>query len=199
MAPGKLIVLSAPSGSGKTTIAREIMRRNPSLGFSVSATTRVKRDSEIDGGDYFFLTPGDFKRRVDAGEFVEWEEMYGNLYGTLKSEVDRAISHGRHLLFDVDVKGGLAIKKLFPSALLIFIAPPSVSALHDRLLGRRTENETTLARRLDRVPMEMELGKGFDRWIVNDNLDDAIAGVDRIVKEYLHSSHTGASNGNQAN
>src|SRR5438128_2263975 len=102
MPSGKLIVISAPSGSGKTTIAKEIMSRNPALGFSVSATTRAKRPDEVDGKDYFFLTKEEFKKKVDAGEFVEWEELYGNCYGTLKREVDRSLSSGRHLVFDVD-------------------------------------------------------------------------------------------------
>src|SRR5512144_408514 len=103
---GKLVVVSAPSGAGKTSIAREILKRNPSLEFSVSATTRPMRAGEADGRDYFFLTREEFERRVRAGEFVEWEEIYGNLYGTLRSEIERALSHGRHLLFDLDVKGG---------------------------------------------------------------------------------------------
>ncbi|MFN0157403.1 MAG: guanylate kinase [Bacteroidota bacterium] len=187
MAQGKLIVISAPSGSGKTTIAREIMKRNPGLGFSVSATTRKRRDTEIDGRDYFFLTDEEFRRRVAAGEFVEWEEMYGNLYGTLKTEIDRAISNGQHLVFDVDVKGGRSIKELYTDALLIFICPPSLDTLKQRLTGRRTEDEAALARRLDRVPMEMEMGKGFDITVVNDDLERATAEVDRIVKHHVHS------------
>ncbi len=159
MSSGKLIVLSAPSGSGKTTIAKEIMKRFPQIGFSVSATTRAKRADEVDGRDYFFLTKEEFKRRVDAGEFVEWEELYGDFYGTLKVEVDRAIDNGRDLLFDVDVKGGLSIKRHYPAALLIFIRPPSTDALKDRLVKRQTEDPETLRKRLARVQMELELGK----------------------------------------
>lgn len=185
MMSGKLIVISAPSGSGKTTIAKEILCRNPILTFSVSATTRPKRPDEVEGKDYFFLSQEDFKRRREAGEFVEWEEMYGDCYGTLKSEVDSALARGRNLLFDVDVKGGLSIKQRYPEAVLIFIRPPSLEALKDRLVNRKTENQVTLKRRLNRVSMEMELGKKFDRQVVNDELDRAIREVQSIVEQQL--------------
>jgi guanylate kinase len=185
MPAGKLIVISAPSGSGKTTIAREIMRRNPSLGFSVSATTRQKRSMEEDGRDYFFLTKEEFRRRVDAAEFVEWEEMYGNYYGTLHSEIVRAEQEGRNLLFDLDVKGGLSIKRAYPHALLIFIAPPDIDTLRERLINRRTEDPDTLKRRLDRVPMEMTLGEQFDHRVVNDDLATAIDAVQTLVEHYI--------------
>ena len=185
MPSGKLIVISAPSGSGKTTIAKEIMNRFPDLGFSVSGTTRSKRVGEVDGRDYFFLTREEFKRRIAEGEFVEWEELYGDCYGTLKSEVDRVLESGHHLLFDVDVKGGLSIKKQYPDALLIFIFPPSVAALKDRLLKRQTEDDVTLQRRLDRVTMELELGSKFDFQIVNDELDRAIREVQSVIEHHF--------------
>lgn len=184
---GRLVVISAPSGAGKTTIAREILRRNPSLGFSVSATTRPRREGEVDGRDYHFLDAALFRERVGRGEFVEWEEIFGNLYGTLRSEVDGALAGGKHVLFDVDVKGGLSIKRAYPEALLIFILPPSVEVLEARLRGRRTEDEATIARRLARVPMELEMGAAFDHRVVNDDLEKAIDAVQRIVHEYLHS------------
>src|SRR5512140_1643597 len=123
-AAGKLVVISAPSGAGKTTIARAMLERFPSLSFSVSATTRPRREAEIDGRDYFFLSRQEFERRIAAGEFVEWEKIYGDYYGTLKAEVARAAAEGRGLLFDIDVKGGLSIKRQYPHALLIFIRPP---------------------------------------------------------------------------
>ena len=185
---GKLIVISAPSGAGKTTIARAILERNPSLEFSVSATTRVQRTSEVEGRDYFFLTRDEFLRAVEAGEFVEWEEIYGNYYGTLRREVDRALESGRHILFDIDVKGGLSIKKRYPEALLIFIRPPDIEVLRERLRNRRTEDETTFARRLERVPMELAMGDAFDVQVVNDDLDKAIGEVEEYVSHHIHQS-----------
>ena len=182
---GKLVVVSAPSGSGKTTIAREIMRRNPSLTFSVSATTRAKRANEVDGKDYFFLTKEEFKQKVAADEFVEWEEIYGDLYGTLKSEVERALAAGRNLMFDVDVNGGLSIKHEYPQALIIFIKLPSIEALRQRLANRRTEDEPTIAKRMERVPMELEKGKQFDYQVVNDDLSRAVEETEKIVQQYL--------------
>ena len=182
---GGLVVISAPSGGGKTTIARQVMIAFPSLSFSVSATTRPKREGETDGKDYFFLAKEEFRRRVEAGEFVEWEEIYGNLYGTLKCEVDRALGEGRNILFDVDVKGGLSIKKHYPGSLLIFIRPPSLAVLEQRLRDRHTEDSSALERRLSRVPMELELGGKFDHQIVNDALSHAVAEVQSIIRGYL--------------
>jgi guanylate kinase len=185
MGRGKLVVISAPSGAGKTTIARAMLAAHPSLEFSVSATTRPMRAGEEEGRDYFFLSRDAFQRKMDAGEFVEWEEIYGNFYGTLQQEVERALGAGRHILFDVDVKGGLSIKRRYPEALLIFIRPPSVEVLMERLRHRHTEDEATLARRLARVPMELELGRAFEHQVVNDELPRAVAEVKKIVDQYL--------------
>ena len=182
---GTLVVISAPSGAGKTTIARAIMERNPSLMFSVSATTRPKRAGEVEGRDYYFLTPEEFKRRADAGEFVEWEEVYGYYYGTLKKEVERILQAGRTVVFDVDVNGGLSIKHHYPEAVLIFVTPPSMEVLKERLVKRGTESEDTLHKRLDRVPMELEKGKRFDYQVVNDVLERAITAVQKIVERHL--------------
>lgn len=185
---GRLVVISAPSGAGKTSIARSILERTAGFRFSVSATTRPKREAETDGVDYFFLTKEEFLRRVQAGEFAEWEEIYGNYYGTLRSEIDRSLAHGERILFDIDVKGGLSIKRLYPEALLIFVEPPSIEVLYDRLRNRGTESDETLKQRMERVPMELALGAGFDHRIVNDVLDRAIAEVEKIVADYLTSS-----------
>lgn len=185
---GKLVVVAAPSGSGKTTIARELLRRNPSLRFSVSATTRPMRRGEVDGEDYFFLTPEEFRDRVSLGHFVEWEEIYGNLYGTLQSEVDAALRQGKHLLFDVDVKGALSIKRAYPKACLIFIRPPSMEVLEQRLRARLTEDAEALGRRLERVPMELAQAPLFDFQVVNDVLTKAIEEVQSIVHSHLQQS-----------
>jgi guanylate kinase len=185
MKRGKLIVISAPSGSGKTTIARAIMQKYPGMLFSVSATTRPPRTGEINGKDYFFLSKEEFQGKVQQGDLVEWEEIYGNYYGTLKSEVDRALQRGTIMLFDVDVKGALSIKSVYPNdSVLIFIKPPSFEALKERLLNRKTEDEATIRRRLDRVPMELEEGSQFDWQVVNDDLQTAITRVDEIIREH---------------
>jgi guanylate kinase len=154
--------------------------------FSVSATTRAKRATEIEGKDYFFLERDEFERRIAAGAFAEWEEIYGDLYGTLRSEIDRALEAGEDLLFDLDVKGGLSIKRLYPQAVLIFIQPPSTELLLERLRHRKTEDAAALARRMERVPMEIMLGKQFDYRVTNDVLERAIAEVDEIVKQARH-------------
>ena len=182
---GELIVVSGPSGSGKTTIARTLLRDIPSLRFSVSATTRPIRLGEREGIDYHYLTREEFQRRIAAGEFVEWEEVYGNLYGTLRAEVDGALVRGQHLLFDVDVKGALSIKERYPAALLVFIRPPSRETLEARLRARSTEDEATIQRRLARTDMELELGEQFDHRVVNDVLDRAIAETKEIVEHYI--------------
>jgi guanylate kinase len=185
---GRLIVISAPSGAGKTSIARAILERMAGFRFSVSATTRPKRETETDGVDYFFLTKEEFLHRVQGAKFAEWEEIYGNYYGTLRSEIDQALASGERILFDIDVKGGLSIKRLYPEALLIFVEPPSLEVLYERLRSRRTESEVTLKQRMERVPMELAMGAGFDHRVVNDVLERAIAEVEKIVAEYLTSS-----------
>ena len=181
-------MISAPSGAGKTTIARAILGAHPTLEFSVSATTRPVRSGEREGRDYFFLTKEEFRRKIEAGDFVEWEEIYGNYYGTLRQEVDRALESGRHILFDMDVKGGLSIRKRYPESLLIFIRPPSLQILQERLRNRKTENEAAVLRRMERVPLEMQLGVAFDYQIVNDDLKRALAEVNAVVSRYLQAN-----------
>ena len=159
MFKGKVIIFSAPSGSGKTTIVKHLLEKNSNLGFSISACTRDKRGrDEENGKDYYFLTPEDFKERIVKQEFIEWQEVYrGAFYGTLKSEIDRLWSEGKHVLFDVDVKGGLNLKKYFgDDALAIFVQPPSVEILEERLRNRGTEDEDSISRRLFKVNFEMK-------------------------------------------
>jgi guanylate kinase len=177
-----LIVVSAPSGSGKTTIAREIMKHFNFIKFSVSATTRPKRDGEVDGKDYFFLTKEEFEEKIKKGELLEWEKIYGNYYGTLKSVVEKALSNGDIMLFDVDVNGAISIKKKFPDvSILIFIRPPNINVLKERLMKRGTEDEKQIEKRLDRVHMELEKAKYFDYILVNDKLEETVESAIRVV------------------
>ncbi len=191
MPTARLIVISAPSGGGKTTIAGEILRRHPSLVFSVSATTRPKRDYEVNGVDYHFLGREEFQRMVSGNQFVEWEELFGQMYGTLRREVDAGLNAGKSMLFDVDVKGALSIKKLYgDTAVLVFVKPPDVQSLLTRLQNRKTEDPEALKRRLDRVPLEMAEADRFDFQVVNDRLEDAVRRVDDIVRDALRDINT---------
>jgi len=188
MPSARLIVISAPSGGGKTTIAGEILRRHPTLVFSVSATTRPKRDYEVNGVDYYFLSREDFQRLIDGRQLVEYEELFGQMYGTLRKEVDAGLNAGRSVLFDVDVKGALSIKKLYgETAVLIFVKPPDLQSLLTRLENRRTEDTAALKRRLERVPLEMAEADRFDFQVVNDLLEDAVNRVDDIVRDALQN------------
>jgi guanylate kinase len=183
-----LIVISAPSGCGKTTIAHEILRRNAGMRFSVSATTRRLRSGEVDGTDYFFLSREEFRTRIDRGELVEWEEIYGDFYGTLKDQIDSALSSGISIVFDIDVNGALSIKKKYPlDAVLIFIDPPSMNVLTNRLLGRKTEDPEAISRRIARMPMELEKGSLFDFRVVNDDLERAVQEVSGIIGRVAES------------
>lgn len=182
MTKGKLIVVSAPSGSGKTTIARKIIEKFPFVKFSISATTRPKRDGEVDGKDYFFLSREEFEKKIQNGELLEWEEIYGNYYGTLKSIVEEALKRGDILLFDIDVNGAISIREKFPDdTVLIFIKPPSMEALKERLKRRKTESEEQLKKRIERVPLELEKAKYFDYIFINDKLEDTIKSVERAI------------------
>ena len=182
----KLIVLSAPSGSGKTTIVRELLKRHPEMQFSVSATTRAKREFEIEGRDYFFLTKQQFEAYIHQGRLLEWEQIYGEYYGTLTSEVDKALREGKSMLFDIDVKGAVSIKKHYPhESMLLFIKPPSIEVLTDRLTKRKTEDREAIRRRLERVPMELEQAKEFDVCIINDDLDKAVIAIDDIISHAI--------------
>ena len=184
---GKCIILCAPSGAGKTSITKYLLQQELGLEFSISACNREPRNGETDGVDYHFLTTDSFKNRIENDEFVEWEEVYkDNFYGTLKTEINRIWNSGRNVIFDVDVEGGLSLTKHFgEKALAIFIKPPSVEALEERLRSRGTENEEKIKKRLAKAEKELEYSKWFDHIIINDNLDNAQQEVFTLVKSFL--------------
>ncbi|MGD2122398.1 MAG: guanylate kinase [Gemmatimonadota bacterium] len=176
------VVLSAPSGAGKTTIARALVEREEDFSFSVSATTRPPREHEVHGVDYWFVSEDEFRSMVGNGEFAEWAEVHGDLYGTPLESLLRAGSRGRHVVLDIDVQGALQIREAVPEALLLFILPPSVDILFERLLGRGTEREETLRRRLTTALHELRAAESFDFFIVNEELDEAIREVRDLVR-----------------
>ncbi len=181
-----LIVISGPSGSGKTTIVQDMLNRFPEIKFSVSATTRNQRPKEHEGVHYYFLTKNDFQKKINRGELVEWEEIFGNYYGTLKSVVEDALQKNTHLLFDIDVKGALSIKKKYPhQSVLIFIMPPDVDTLHKRLNHRATDSSEIIERRLKRAEMEMKESNHFDHLVVNDEITIAIDTVAAIIHKSI--------------
>ena len=185
---GKAIIFSAPSGSGKTTIVKHLLATNDNLAFSISACTRDKRGrSEQHGKDYYFFSPEDFMQRINNNEFVEWEEVYaGNFYGTLKSEVERIWKEGKTVLFDVDVKGGLNLKKYFgDNGLAVFVKPPNEEALRNRLIGRGTESEDSLSKRLFKAKFEMQFQDKFDVVLENDDLVIAFKNAQKLVDDFL--------------
>lgn len=183
----KVIVFSAPSGAGKTTIVKHLLSTNNKLVFSISACTRQKRESENDGEDYYFLSVEDFKRKVELDEFIEWEEVYeGSFYGTLKSEITRIWKENKVILFDTDVEGGLSLKKYFgDKALAIFVKAPSLNELERRLRNRKTETEKSLKIRLNKAMREMEYEKKFDIVLVNDVPEKSCRDANRIVNIFL--------------
>lgn len=182
----RLIVLSSPSGGGKTTVAKFILSKYPNARFSVSATTRPPREGEINGQNYHFMTHEIFQDKINNGEFVEFEKIFDNYYGTLKSEIQNAIDADEILLFDVDVKGALSLKKAFPdNSLLIFLAPPSRQILEERLRNRQTETEEQIKKRLDRADMELSRTESFDYVIVNNILDETLKSVANILNSAL--------------
>ncbi len=185
----KVIIISAPSGAGKTTIVKNIMEKYPefNLAFSVSATTRPKRPNEINGKDYYFLTVEEFKNKIRNNEFIEWQEVYKNqFYGTLKSEIDRLFKQGKNIIFDVDVKGALNLKKIFgDNALAIFIEPPSIDELERRLRLRSTETEEAIRKRLQKAQQEISYRDFFDVIIVNDDLNEAIAKTKKTIENFI--------------
>ena len=184
---GKVIIFSAPSGAGKSTIVNHLLGKGLGLEFSVSATCRAPRGQEQHGKEYYFFTREEFEKRIAAGEFLEYEEVYpGCFYGTLKSEVERIWSEGHTVLFDVDVVGGLNIKKKFgETALSVFIQPPSVAALRERLIGRATDSPEKIEERVAKAEYELTFADDFDTIIVNDKLEDALREAELKVRQFL--------------
>ena len=175
------VILSAPSGGGKTTIARELLRRRADVGYSVSCTTRAPRPGEEDGRDYHFLAPQEFGERRERGDFAEWAEVHGRFYGTLRSEVERVLASGRHVLMDIDVHGAAQFAAAFPESVLVFLLPPSAAVLRARLVGRMTEDGETLRVRLRTSRAEIEAVGAYEYVIVNDDLERALRDVSAVI------------------
>lgn len=185
---GKLIIFSAPSGAGKTTLVRHLLEIPAlNLAFSVSATSRAKRGYEEDGKDYFFITPEQFRKKIEYGEFLEWEEVYQNqYYGTLKAEVDKLLKAGKNVIFDIDVEGGLNLKNIYgKEALAIFVKPPSIKHLEERLNTRSSEDEESLKTRLEKAVSELEYAPQFDKVLLNDKLEKAKKDAEVFVSDFL--------------
>lgn len=184
---GKLIIFSAPSGAGKTTIVQYLLKKIPCLEFSVSACSRPMRKGETHGVDYYFISVDEFKQKINNGEFAEWEEVYkDNFYGTLKMEIERIRKKGHHIIFDMDVVGGLNLKKQFgEQALAIFVMPPSIEHLETRLRSRETETPESIARRIGKAEVELQTAHQFDKIVLNDNLEHAFAEAEKAVLAFI--------------
>ena len=187
---GKLIIFSAPSGAGKTTIVRHLLNQNLGLEFSISATSRAMRHTETNGKDYYFLSSEEFKAKIDNNEFLEWEEVYaGTFYGTLKSEVERIRNNGNHVIFDVDVVGGCNIKKYYgDEALAVFVQPPSVEELRNRLISRSTDAPEVIEKRVAKAEYELTFANQFDVIITNDQLEKALAQAEQVIREFINQA-----------
>lgn len=186
---GKAIIFSAPSGAGKTTIVHHLLSCNLGLEFSVSACSRAMRKGEVNGVDYYFLSVEEFRKKIANKEFLEWEEVYtDHFYGTLQSEIERIWKKGHHVIFDVDVVGGINLKKIFgPNALSVFVKAPSIAHLEARLKTRSTETPESIARRLGKAEIEMGYAEKFDHILLNDDLQRAFAEAEQVVKQFLKS------------
>jgi len=188
MENGKLVIFSAPSGSGKTTIVRHLLKVFPDrLAFSISATSRPKRGVEENGKDYHYLSAEEFKKKVDEGGFLEWEEVYAGLfYGTLKNEVERIWAEGKTVIFDIDVEGGLNLKNQFgDKALAVFVMPPSIKILEERLKTRSTDNPESIARRVAKAEKELKTAELFDTFILNEKLEEALVKAEKVVGDFI--------------
>lgn len=175
------IILSAPSGGGKTAIAKQLLAQRNDLGYSVSATTRPPRAGEVDGKDYYFLAPDDFRERVSRGEFAEWAEVHGRMYGTLRSEVQRVLSGGKHVVMDIDVQGARQFARAYPETVTVFVLPPAVSVLVGRLIGRKSEDPASFRRRLQSARVELACVNEYEYVVVNDVLEHAVAQVGAVI------------------
>ncbi|MGB4204840.1 MAG: guanylate kinase [Bacteroidales bacterium] len=186
----KMIIISAPSGAGKTTLVKHLLSVRNDLEFSISACSRAKRDGELDGRDYYFMKKEEFKRKIENNEFVEWEEVYpGSFYGTLRSELHRIWSKGKHVIFDVDVVGGLNIKKQFPeNTLAVFIQPPSVEVLEMRIRKRQSDSDDKIRERISKAEWEMTFANEFDRIVVNNEISVAKTDLLNLVNEFLDNN-----------
>lgn len=177
----KLFVISGSSGVGKGTVLKGFLAKNPNFMLSISCTTRAPRKGEVDGINYFFLTKEEFQSCIDNNKFLEWAEFAGNRYGTKKKYINQCLDEGKDIILEIDTQGALQVKKQMPEAVLIFICPPSIEALENRLRGRHTEDESTIKRRLQEVKIELERAENFDYKVVNDDLDNAIAELENII------------------
>jgi guanylate kinase len=188
MKKGKLIIFSAPSGAGKTTVVKHLLQQNFGLEFSISATSRAPRHTETNGKDYYFLSPDEFMQKVDNNEFLEWEEVYkGTCYGTLKDEVERIRNKGNHVIFDVDVVGGINIKKYYSDdALAIFIQPPSIEELRKRLEGRSTDSAEVIDKRVQKAEYELTFAPQFDIILLSEELQKTLANAEKLVTEFIN-------------
>ena len=183
---GVIISVSAPSGTGKTTIIKNMLKEFPELVFSVSATTRKKRSGEKEGVDYFFISEEEFRDKIEKNEFVEWEKFYDYYYGTLKSYIDDNINSGKSVILEIDVKGALQVKKIYPEAVLIYILPPSFEELATRLKNRKTESQEDFKKRIERAKMELSLKDKFDYFIENNELDKALSDTKNLIEKIIH-------------
>lgn len=187
MMKGKAVIFSAPSGSGKTTLVQHLLKSDLNLEFSVSACSREPRQNEVHGKDYYFISMEEFRTGIENGDFIEWEEVYTNhFYGTLKSELERIWDAGRHVIFDVDVVGGSNLKRIFgDDALALFVQPPSLKVLEQRLRDRSTDPDDKIRARMEKASREMEFADRFDVVIVNDRLEDSLSEAEKIVSDFL--------------
>ncbi len=183
---GEIIAVSAPSGTGKTTIVKNILKKYPQIVFSISATTRPKRSSEKNGIEYFFVSEEEFLKKIENNEFVEWEKFYDYYYGTFKSTIEENINSGKSILLEIDVKGALSLKSIYPESHLIYIKPPSFEELAKRLSERQTENEADFKKRIERAEMELNHTNRFDYVIVNEDLNKAIEETSELIKKILN-------------